>query len=53
MTHITLAYSSRGKFRIAHVSHFPHKMNSTVFVPIVPTCDPGMGPSLTPGASYE
>ena len=25
---------------IAHLSHFPTKMNSTFFVTIVPTCDP-------------
>ena len=24
---------------IAHLSHFPHKMKSSFFVPIVPTCD--------------
>ena len=38
---------------IAHLSHFPHKMNSSFFVLIVPTCDPKVGPVLTPGASYE
>ena len=39
---------------ITHLSHFPHKINSTFFVPIVPICKPQGGSQfLTPGASYE
>ena len=34
-------------------SHFPSKMNSTFFVPIVPTCDPRGEAILTQSASYE
>ena len=33
-----------------HLSHFPHEMNSTFFVPIVPTCEPLVG---VPEAPYE
>ena len=33
---------------ITHRSHFPHKMNSTFFVTIVPTCDPRGGASFDP-----
>ena len=33
---------------IAHLSHFPHKMNSTFSFTIVPTCDPRAGASFDP-----